>query len=149
MRAVLQRVRRARVEVEGDTVGEIGPGLVVFIGVGHGDEEADSDYLAAKIAALRIFEDDNGLMNLSVQETGGSILAISQFTLFGDARRGRRPGFSAAAPPEKAEKLYEYFCTALCKQDIIVATGRFQATMRIVVENDGPVTILLDSKKEF
>jgi len=149
MRAVVQRVHRAAVEVAGETIGEIGPGLVVFLGVGRDDQPADSDYLAAKIAGLRIFEDNDGLMNLSLQESGGSVLSISQFTLFGDCRKGRRPGFSAAALPEQAEKLYDHFCGSLRKEGLNVATGRFQATMRIFVDNDGPVTILLDSKKLF
>ncbi len=145
----MQRVHRASVEVERKTIGEIGPGLVVFLGVGQDDQPADSDYLANKIAGLRIFEDQAGLMNLSVQESGGSILSISQFTLYGDCRKGRRPGFSAAAPPEQAEELYDLFCESLRRYGIIVAKGRFQATMRIIVDNDGPVTILLDSNKLF
>lgn len=149
MRAVVQRVHRASVEVERKVIGEIGPGLVVFLGVGQNDQPADSEYLATKIAGLRIFEDQAGLMNLSVQESGGSILSISQFTLYGDCRKGRRPGFSAAAPPEQAEELYDLFCENLRRHGIIVAKGRFQATMRIIVDNDGPVTILLDSNKLF
>ncbi len=149
MRAVVQRVHKAAVEVNGETVGSIGPGLVVFLGVGKEDGPEDGDYLANKIAGLRIFEDEAGLMNLSLQESEGSVLSISQFTLLGDCRKGRRPGFSAAAPPEKAEELYEHFCKNLRREGINVATGRFQTTMRITVENDGPVTILLDSKKLF
>lgn len=149
MRAVVQRVSQARVEVDQETVGEIGNGLVVFLGVGKEDGPADSDYMAGKISGLRIFEDEQGLMNLSVQDTGGSILCISQFTILGDCRKGRRPGFSAAAPPEQAEKLYEYFCENLLSRGVNIATGRFQATMRIIVDNDGPVTMLLDSKKLF
>jgi len=149
MRAIVQRVHRASVTVENEMIGEIGPGLVVFLGVGHEDENKDADYLASKIAGLRIFEDDAGLMNLSVQESGGSILSVSQFTLFGDCRKGRRPGFSAAAPPERAEELYDYFCERLCLCNLNVATGRFQAEMRILVDNDGPVTMLLDSKRLF
>lgn len=149
MRAVIQRVHQARVDVKGETVGKIGPGLVVFLGVGREDQQPDCDYLAGKIAGLRIFEDDAGLMNLSVQDCKGSILAISQFTLYGDCRKGRRPGFSAAAPPEEAEKLYDYFCKTLRSKGINLATGCFQETMRIVVDNDGPVTILLDSNKLF
>lgn len=149
MRAVVQRVSQARVEVDQETVGEIGNGLVVFLGVGKEDGPADSDYMAGKISGLRIFEDEAGLMNLSVQDTGGSILCISQFTILGDCRKGRRPGFSAAAPPEQAEKLYEYFCENLRSRGINIATGRFQAAMRIIVDNDGPVTMLLDSKKLF
>jgi len=149
VRAVVQRVSQARVEVDQETVGEIGNGLVVFLGVGKEDGPADSDYMAGKISGLRIFEDEAGLMNLSVQDTGGSILCISQFTILGDCRKGRRPGFSAAAPPEQAEKLYEYFCENLRSRGINIATGRFQAAMRIIVDNDGPVTMLLDSKKLF
>jgi D-aminoacyl-tRNA deacylase len=149
MRAVVQRVHRARVTVDEAIIGEIGPGLVVFLGVGREDDQRDADYLASKIAGLRIFEDDAGLMNLSVQESGGSILSISQFTLLGDCRKGRRPGFSAAAPPERAEELYDYFCERLRLSILNVATGRFQAEMRILVDNDGPVTMLLDSKRLF
>ncbi len=149
MRAVVQRVHHARVEVDRETVGEIDKGLVVFLGVGREDGSADSDYLAGKVSGLRIFEDKEGLMNLSVQDCGGSILCISQFTLLGDCRKGRRPGFSAAASPEKAEELYDHFCENLRRHGINVATGRFQAVMRIVVDNDGPVTMLLDSKKLF
>ena len=149
MRAVVQRVHRASVEVDGVTVGEIGPGLAVFIGIGREDSQDDADYTVSKIAGLRIFEDEAGLMNLSVQEIGGSVLSISQFTLYGDCRKGRRPGFSSAAPPEEAEKLYDYFCERLSLEGLTVATGRFQAEMRILVDNDGPVTILLDSKRNF
>lgn len=149
MRAVVQRVHQAAVTVNGKTVGEVGKGLVVFLGVGHEDGETDSDYLAGKIAGLRIFEDDQGLMNLSLQDIGGAVLSISQFTLFGDCRKGRRPGFSAAAPPEKAEALYNHFCASLRAQGLKVAAGIFQAEMRINVDNDGPVTILIDSKKQF
>jgi len=149
MRAVVQRVHRASVEAEGLTVGEIGPGLVVFIGIGREDNQSDADYMASKIAGLRIFEDEAGLMNLSVQESGGAVLSISQFTLYGDCRRGRRPGFSSAAPPEEAEKLYDYFCERLNLEGLTVATGRFQSEMRILVDNNGPVTMLLDSKRNF
>ncbi len=149
MRAVVQRVQQAQVDVAGETVGRIGSGLVVFLGVGHEDNRSDADYLAAKIAGLRIFEDQDGLMNLSVKESGGAVLAISQFTLLADCRKGRRPGFSAAAPPEMAEQLYNYFCHTLRSYDLVVETGRFQAEMRILVDNDGPVTILLDSKRLF
>ncbi len=149
MRAVVQRVTQASVLVEGETVGAIDKGLVVFLGVGKGDTPADTEYLAAKIAGLRIFEDQGGLMNLSVEDAGGSVLSISQFTLYGDCRKGRRPGFSDAAPPEEAEKLYDLFCDKLRQKGIRVATGRFQAEMSIPVCNDGPVTILLDSNKNF
>ncbi len=149
MRAVVQRVKMASVEVEGEILGEIESGLVVFLGVGREDGPSDSEYLAGKIAGLRIFEDEKGLMNLSVQDLEGKILSISQFTLHGDCRKGRRPGFSGAAPPEKAEELYDLFCEKLREQNISVETGRFQAEMRIIVDNDGPVTMLLDSKKLF
>lgn len=149
MRAVIQRVHEAEVEVNGKSVGKIGPGMVVFLGVGREDSTADSEYLASKIAGLRIFEDESGLMNLSVQESGGQVLCISQFTLYGDCRKGRRPGFSAAAPPEQAVKLYDQFCEHLKDFGLTVATGQFQENMRIRVDNDGPVTILLDSRKLF
>lgn len=149
MRAVVQRVHRASVAVEDTEVGAIGPGLVVFLGVGRGDQESDATYLASKIAGLRIFEDDGGLMNLSLKDVGGAVLAISQFTLYADCRKGRRPGFSEAALPAEAEMLYNYFCALLRKEGLEVATGRFQAEMRILVDNDGPVTILLDSRKLF
>jgi len=149
MRAVVQRVHKAHVEVEGEKVGEIGPGMVVFLGFGREDSEQDIEYLASKIAGLRIFEDKEGLMNLSVLESGGRVLCISQFTLYGDCRKGRRPGFSAAAPPEKAAKMYVDFCERLKNQGLTVATGQFQENMRIMVDNDGPVTLLLDSKKQF
>ncbi|MGM0651283.1 MAG: D-aminoacyl-tRNA deacylase [Bacillota bacterium] len=149
MRAVVQRVSRASVEVDGETVGKIESGLVVFLGVGREDGPADSDYLAGKITSLRIFEDEQGLMNLSVQDIDGKILSISQFTLYGDCRKGRRPGFSAAALPEQAEKLYDLFCDKLRQNSIPVETGRFQEEMRILVDNDGPVTMLLDSRKLF
>jgi D-aminoacyl-tRNA deacylase len=149
MRAVVQRVSAARVTVEQHSVGAIGPGLVVFLGVGKGDGEDDAKYLASKISGLRIFEDSSGLMNLSVHDSGGSVLAISQFTLYADCRKGRRPGFSDAAVPEEAEKLYDYFCNLLQQEGLKVSTGRFQADMKIGVENDGPVTILLDSRKLF
>jgi D-aminoacyl-tRNA deacylase len=149
MRAVVQRVCRARVKVGQEEVGTIGPGLVVFLGVGQDDEEDDAKYLAAKISGLRIFEDTAGLMNLSVQDSGGAVLAISQFTLYGDCRKGRRPGFSNAAAPDQAKNLYDYFCELLRQEGLRVDTGRFQAEMKVTVDNDGPVTILLDSRKLF
>lgn len=149
MRAVVQRVYRARVEVGGEAVGEIGPGMVVFLGVGREDTEQDSEYMAAKISGLRIFEDQDGLMNVSILESGGRVLSISQFTLYGDCRKGRRPGFSAAAPPQEAVKLYEDFCERLESHGLVVARGQFRENMRILVDNDGPVTLLLDSKKQF
>ena len=149
MRAVLQRVLMAKVEEGEKTLGEIGPGLVVFLGVGRADEEEDASYLANKIAGLRIFEDNAGLMNRSVQELDYQVLVVSQFTLFADCRKGRRPGFSEAAASEEAQKLYDYFCHLLQETGLKVATGRFQAQMLVTLKNDGPVTILLDSKKKF
>jgi D-tyrosyl-tRNA(Tyr) deacylase len=149
MRAVVQRVHSATVAVDEKIVGTIGPGLVVFLGVGRGDREADADFLASKIAGLRIFEDGAGLMNLSIKDSGGEVLAVSQFTLYADCRKGRRPGFSEAALPAEAEKLYDYFCALLHREGLTVAVGRFQAEMRILVDNNGPVTILLDSGKLF
>lgn len=149
MRAVVQRVEEAEVTVSGERVGESGPGLVVYLGVGQGDSTADCRYLAEKIAGLRIFEDESGRMNLSIRDTAGSILCISQFTLYGDCRKGRRPSFTGAAPPAEAASLFEEFCSRLRKEGITVATGRFGAMMRIAQVNDGPVTILLDSGKAF
>ncbi|HHW74031.1 MAG TPA: D-tyrosyl-tRNA(Tyr) deacylase [Firmicutes bacterium] len=149
MRAVVQRVERASVAVGAEIIGKIGPGLVVYLGVGRDDSAADCSYLAKKIAGLRIFEDESGRMNLSVRENGGSILCISQFTLYGDCRRGRRPSFTAAALPEKAAELYEEFCTRLSEEGLAIARGRFGAMMQIEQVNDGPVTILLDSGKNF
>lgn len=149
MRAVVQRVSRASVKVDGDTTGEIGLGLLVLLGVEQEDTEADADYLAEKIAGLRIFEDDAGNMNLSVEDVGGAVLAVSQFTLFGDVRRGKRPSFDAAARPEHARELYEYFVTRLRNLGLRCETGRFQAMMEVELVNSGPVTILLDSKKGF
>ena len=149
MRAVVQRVFQAGVSVEGKVVGSIQQGLVVFLGVGREDETQDAVYLAEKVAGLRIFEDDAGLMNRSVLDAGGAVLAVSQFTLYGDCRKGCRPGFTDAAPPGEAEKLYEHFCEALRRLGVIVATGKFQAEMRVLVDNDGPVTMLLDSKRLF
>jgi len=149
MRAVVQRVEEAGVTVDGENVGSIGAGLVVYLGVGRGDSSADCAYLAEKIAGLRIFEDKNGLMNLSIRERGGSVLCISQFTLYGDCRKGRRPSFTSAAPPEEAAELFEELCSRLRGQGLTVATGRFGAMMRIAQVNDGPVTILLDSRKIF
>ena len=149
MRAVIQRVSQAGVTVEGQTVGAIGAGFLVLLGVGREDGTGDADYLAEKIANLRIFEDDAGKMNRSLLEVGGAALVISQFTLYGDARRGRRPGFSDAAPPEEANRLYEYFCQRLAGYGIPVARGVFQATMSVSLVNEGPVTLLVDSKKAF
>ncbi len=149
MRAVLQRVNRASVKVDTEITGEIGPGLLVLLGVAQDDVEADADYLAEKIAGLRIFEDDAGKMNLSVVDTGGAVLAVSQFTLFGDVRRGKRPSFDAAARPERARVLYEYFVARIRALGLSCETGRFQAMMDVELLNSGPVTILLDSKKLF
>jgi len=149
MRAVIQRVSQAGVDVEGRTVGAIGHGFLVLLGVGQGDAEADADYLAEKIANLRIFEDGDGKMNLSLLDVGGSALVISQFTLYGDARKGRRPGFSDAARPEEANRLYEYFCDRLAGYGISVARGVFQAHMDVALVNQGPVTLLVDSRKQF
>jgi D-tyrosyl-tRNA(Tyr) deacylase len=149
MRAVLQRVSRAQVRVGNDVVGDIGSGLLVLLAVGREDTEADADYMATKIAGLRIFEDENGKMNLSLGEVGGSVLAVSQFTLYGDVRRGKRPSFDSAAPPERARTLYEYFVERIRAAGLRCETGRFQEMMQVELVNDGPVTILLDSTKAF
>jgi D-tyrosyl-tRNA(Tyr) deacylase len=146
MRAVIQRVRRAQVSVGDEVVGKIGAGVLVLLGVAKTDTPADADYLAAKIVALRIFEDEHGKMNLSLAETHGSVLAVSQFTLYGDVRKGRRPSFDEAAPPRLANELYERFVRKVRDSGIPCETGRFQATMLVELVNDGPVTILLDSK---
>lgn len=149
MRAVIQRVSRCRVLVEGKTVGEIGPGLLVLLGVGKTDNEAAADYLAEKILGLRIFEDDQEKMNLSVQDKHGDVLVVSQFTLYGDVRRGKRPSFDAAARPEEANRLYEYFVAKIRAAGLRCETGVFQAMMDVELVNQGPVTILLDSEKSF
>ncbi|MGB8508184.1 MAG: D-aminoacyl-tRNA deacylase [Pyrinomonadaceae bacterium] len=149
MRAVLQRVTRASVRVSGETVGEIGAGLVVLLGVGREDAERDVTYLLDKIISLRIFDDAEGRMNLSLPEAGGALLIVSQFTLYGDARRGRRPSWSDAATPGVAEPLYESFVTEARRRVGSVATGAFQRMMEVELVNDGPVTILLDSEKLF
>lgn len=149
MRAVAQRVSRASVSVEGKIAGQINQGLLVLLAVGKNDSESAAEYLAEKIAGLRIFEDANGKMNLSVVEVNGAILAISQFTLFGDVRGGRRPSFITAAPPEQARKLYEYFVERIRARGLRCETGIFQAMMQVELINDGPVTILLDSEKSF
>jgi D-aminoacyl-tRNA deacylase len=149
MRAVVQRVTRARVTVDGEIVGEIGNGLVVLLGVAHDDTKADADYLVPKIASLRIFDDSEGKMNVSLKEIEGGLLVVSQFTLYGDVRRGLRPSWSEAAPPEVAEPLYEYFVASSRKVIARVATGGFRKTMQVELVNDGPVTIMLDSRKHF
>ena len=149
MRAVLQRVTRACVRVEREVVGEIKGGLVVLLGIARDDTEQDAKYLVEKIAGLRIFEDSEGRMNLSVMDTGGALLIVSQFTLYGDARRGRRPSWSEAAAPEEAEPLYKLFVSAARQSVRQIATGSFRRMMEVELINDGPVTILLDSRKLF
>ena len=149
MRAVVQRVSRARVTVGSEITGEIGLGLLVLLGVGAGDTRAEADYLAEKTIGLRIFEDAGGKMNLSVAEVGGALVVVSQFTLYGDARRGKRPSFEAAAAPEQARELYEDFVEKIRRAGLRCETGRFQETMQVELVNEGPVTILLDSSKVF
>ncbi len=149
MRAVVQRVTQASVEVAGETCGAIGSGLVVLLGVGRMDTEKEAESLADKIANLRIFEDEKGMMNLSLLEVGGELLVVSQFTLFGDCRKGRRPSYASAAPPAEANRLYETFITAARNRNIRVATGKFQAMMNVSLSNYGPVTLLLDTEKNF
>jgi D-aminoacyl-tRNA deacylase len=154
MRAVVQRVSRAKVTINDRTnngwiSGEIGLGLLVLLGVGHEDSETDATYLAEKIAGLRIFEDADGKMNRSVLDVGGSVLAVSQFTLYGDVRRGKRPSFDAAAPPDLARRLYEFFVERVRAAGLRCETGRFQEMMQVELANEGPVTILLDSGKAF
>jgi D-aminoacyl-tRNA deacylase len=149
VRAVVQRVSRAKVTVNGEITGEIGLGLLVLLGVGAGDVRSDADYLAEKVAGLRIFEDAGGKMNLSVAEVNGAVLAVSQFTLYGDVRRGKRPSFDAAAPPGAARELYEYFVEKIRAAGLRCETGRFQEMMQVELVNEGPVTILLDSGKSF
>lgn len=149
MRAVVQLAKEASVRVGERTIGEIGCGLVVLLGVHRDDSDKDAEYLADKIVNLRIFPDDNGQMNRSILNVGGEMLVVSQFTLFGDCRKGRRPGYSAAAGPEKANRLYQLFIEAVKSRGISVATGEFQATMEVSLINNGPVTLLLDSSKLF
>ena len=149
MRAVVQRVTRASVTVDGEVIGEIGPGLVVLLGIGRDDTKVEAAYLVDKISALRIFDDGEGKMNLSVKDVGGSLLIVSQLTLYGDVRRGLRPSWIDAAPPEVAEPLYEYFvqkCRELVER---VETGSFRKMMQVELVNDGPVTLMLDSRKSF
>ena len=149
MRAVVQRVTGARVEVAGDIVGEIADGFLVLLGVARDDAQTDADYLAEKIVNLRVFTDEQGKMNLSLLDTGGAMLVVSQFTLYADTRRGRRPSYIDAAEPDRANALYEYFVERVRAQGIKVETGIFQAMMKVSLINDGPVTILLDSRKAF
>ena len=149
MRAVVQRVSRAQVTVDGQIVGMIGRGLLVLLGVAATDLDSDPDYLADKIAGLRIFEDAGGKMSLSAGDVKGEVLVVSQFTLYGDVRRGKRPSFDAAAAPEHARKLYEYFVERIRAAGLPCQTGRFQEMMEVELVNDGPVTILLDSSKAF
>jgi D-tyrosyl-tRNA(Tyr) deacylase len=149
MRAVVQRVSRASVEVDGRVVGEIGPGLMILLGVSRTDVEKDADYLAEKVAGLRVFEDEDGKMNRSAADVGGAVLAVSQFTLYGDVRRGKRPSFDDAARPERAGELYEYFVAQIRARGLPCETGQFRAMMSVSLVNEGPVTILLDSAKLF
>jgi D-tyrosyl-tRNA(Tyr) deacylase len=146
MKAILQRVSRARVTVEGRTTGEIGAGLLVLLGVRKGDTTAEAEYLLDRVVGLRIFSDADGKMNLSLLDCGGSLLVVSQFTLYGDTRKGRRPGFDAAAPPETAKALYEHFVSKARERGLKVETGEFQAMMSVELVNEGPVTFLVESK---
>lgn len=145
----MQRVNKASVMVEGEIVGKIGRGLVVFVGVARGDTEKDAGYLADKVANLRVFADEAGRFNLSVLETGGEILIVSQFTLLADTRKGRRPSFEQAAPPEQAEVLVDFFIARVCDMGVRVETGRFQQHMLVEIHNDGPVTVMVDSREKF
>ncbi|MEO0531106.1 MAG: D-aminoacyl-tRNA deacylase [Planctomycetota bacterium] len=145
MRAVIQRVSEASVTVDGKVIGQIGPGLMVLLGVADGDTEAQAGWMADKLVGLRIFEDDEGKMNRSVADTGGQMLVVSQFTLLGDCRKGRRPSFVGAAPPEVANPLYERFCELVRAAGITVATGRFRTEMRVSIVNEGPVTLVIES----
>lgn len=149
MRAVVQRVSQAAVKVEGKTAAQIGEGLLVLLGVGQEDSDKDATYLADKVANLRIFSDDDGRLNLSVLDIGGEVLIVSQFTLYGDCRRGRRPSFSNAAPPERARELYEKFTARLEENGVKIGTGVFQAHMEVSLVNDGPVTLIMSSQGEF
>jgi len=149
VRAVVQRVTRASVTIDGEVAGAIETGLVVFVGVAEDDGTADIDYTASKVLELRIFPDEQGRMNRSVTDVGGAVLAVSQFTLMGDVRRGRRPGFDAAAAPAAARPIYDAFVTRLQTSGLTIATGVFQADMEVALVNDGPVTILIDSRRTF
>ncbi len=145
MKAVIQRVKESSVSVDGETISQIGPGLLVLLGVAQTDEESDASYLAEKTVNLRIFEDQNKKMNRSLKDTGGAMLVVSQFTLLGDCRKGRRPSFVYAAEPQKAETLYEYFIQKIREMGIQVETGQFRAMMDVSLINDGPVTLILES----
>jgi len=147
MRALIQRVSRASVHVDGEKVAGIGLGFLVLLGVADGDGEAEAAWLARKIAGLRLFEDDAGKMNLGLGDVGGAVLAVSQFTLYGDARKGRRPSFTRAAPPAQAQELYEKFCALLAAQGVAVEKGVFQAHMEVSLVNDGPVTLWLEQER--
>ncbi|MBP96645.1 D-tyrosyl-tRNA(Tyr) deacylase [Candidatus Poribacteria bacterium] len=149
MRAIVQRVKSANVQIDGQLVAEIESGLLIFLGISIDDQQSDIDYLIRKIANLRIFRDDDLRMNKSLLDVGGQALVVSQFTLYGDCRKGRRPNFSRAAKPEKAHQLYQVFVNQLLQLGVDVKTGVFQATMEVELTNDGPITILLDSKKLF
>lgn len=149
MRAVVQRVAWAKVSVDGQVVGEIGPGMMILLGVGQGDDEKDVDYLARKVHGLRIFKDDAGKMNRGLADTGGQALVVSQFTLYGDVKKGRRPSYNRAALPDEADRLYLQFCARLAALGTDVQKGQFQADMKVELLNDGPVTILVDSEKQF
>jgi D-tyrosyl-tRNA(Tyr) deacylase len=149
MRAVVQRVSRAQVAVQGEVTGRINRGIVVLLAVGNADGESDADYLADKIVGLRIFEDEGGKMNLAVSDIRGEVLVVSQFTLYGDVRRGKRPSYDQAAPPQQARELYEYFVERIRATGLVCETGRFQETMQVELVNEGPVTIILDSAKTF
>jgi len=149
MRAVVQRVSRAQVAVQGEVTGRINRGIVVLLAVGNADGESDADYLADKSVGLRIFEDESGKMNLAVSDIRGEVLVVSQFTLYGDVRRGKRPSYDQAAPPQQARELYEYFVERIRATGLVCETGHFQETMQVELVNDGPVTIILDSAKTF
>ena len=149
MRAVIQRVKESKVIVENQVISTIGKGVLVLLGVGKGDTETDAEYLASKVTEMRVFEDEQGKMNLSVTDVCGSVLVFSQFTLLGDLRKGRRPSFDKAASPDEAKRLYEFFVSRLKALGIPTATGEFQASMEVYLVNEGPVTVLLDSRKLF
>jgi D-tyrosyl-tRNA(Tyr) deacylase len=147
MRAIIQRVSKGSVSVDHKIVGQVGKGFVVFLGVGHQDDEEDAKYMARKIVNMRIFEDENGKMNLSLDQVSGGVLAISQFTLFGDTKKGNRPSFVGAAPPDHANRLYEYCIDLIREAGIPTESGIFQADMQVEIHNDGPVTLFIDSEK--